>query len=87
MEGCALFSSLSVGIRREPFGEMQSRLIQLPESSLQRALGGLKPPAVYAAIVRNETLRRTKLFDSRVEDNQDTGQVLALKDITGEGSS
>ncbi|HEY6410226.1 MAG TPA: hypothetical protein VIY29_22450 [Ktedonobacteraceae bacterium] len=43
--------------------------------------------AKNAAIVRDEALWCSKLFDCRIQDNQDTGQILALKNITGENGS
>src|SRR5262252_4202995 len=43
--------------------------------------------AKNAAIVRDEALRSSKLLDGRIQDNEHTRQILALKDITGENRS
>jgi hypothetical protein len=45
------------------------------------------PGAKDSAIVRDETLGRTKLLYSRIQDNQNAGQILTLKDVAGENSS
>ncbi len=40
-----------------------------------------------SAIVCDEALWRTKLLNGCVEHNQNTSQILTLKDVTGENSS
>ncbi len=39
------------------------------------------------AVVRDELFRCPKLLDRRIQDNQDTGEILALKNIAGENGS
>src|SRR5260370_1769445 len=43
--------------------------------------------AKNATIVRDEALWCSKLFDCRIQDNQDTGEILALKNIAREHGS
>src|SRR5215471_7352650 len=43
--------------------------------------------AKNAAIVRDEALRSSKWLDGRIQDNEHTRQILALKDIAGENRS
>src|SRR6266567_5140290 len=43
--------------------------------------------AKNAAVVRDEALRCSKLLDCRIQDNEHTCQILALKDIAGENSA
>src|SRR5712691_9708917 len=38
----------------------------------------------HTAVIRNELFGAAKLLNGRIEHNQDTGEILALKDITGE---
>lgn len=41
----------------------------------------------HAAVIRDKLLWCPKLLNCGIEDNQDTREILALKDITGEDSA
>ncbi len=58
-------------------------LLDVESLADSKQLLGSKNPT----IIGDEALRSSKLLYSRIQDNQDTGQVLALKDIAGENGT